>query len=118
MRDGSLNGYVVLIVENITMSSNVWEGSPLILAYMNTKIYSEIANNITGEMLLECDHSVLKEMGISKVGDRVRIFVAVKALRSKAYGSPSRSRVMIPSIVFFLLVLTMHHRTRLHHLIN
>ncbi|CAZ81496.1 unnamed protein product [Tuber melanosporum] len=41
----------------------------------------------TGEALLECDHSVLKELGIKKVGDRVRIFVAIKALRTKAYGN-------------------------------
>ncbi|KAI5790117.1 hypothetical protein EDC01DRAFT_630823 [Geopyxis carbonaria] len=44
-------------------------------------------NNITGETLLECDHSVLKEIGITKVGDRVRIFVAVKALRNRAHGN-------------------------------
>lgn len=53
-----------------------------------------IANNINGEMLLECDQSVLKEMGVTKVGDRVRIFVAVKELRTKAYGnSRNRNRV-------------------------
>ncbi|KAL7271838.1 ATP binding [Rhizina undulata] len=44
-------------------------------------------NNITGEALLECDHSVLKELGITKVGDRLRIFVAVKNLRTKLYGN-------------------------------
>ena len=38
-----------------------------------------LGNNINGEALLECDHSVLKELGIKKVGDRVRIFVAIKA---------------------------------------
>ena len=77
-------------------------------------------------MLLECDHSVLKEMGISKVGDRVRIFVAVKALRSKAFGNSNRSRVMMPSNVqyfflfffFFSLILTLNYRTRLHHWTN
>ena len=54
-----------------------------------------IANNITGEMLLECDQSVLKEMGVTKVGDRVLIFVAVKALRTKAYGPKTSNRVTI-----------------------
>lgn len=53
-----------------------------------------IANNITGEMLLECDQSVLKEMGVTKVGDRVLIFVAVKALRTKAYGPKTSNRVI------------------------
>lgn len=56
-------------------------------------------NNITGEALLECDHSVLKELGIKKVGDRVRIFVAIKALRTRAYGNgKKRNRVFIPHI--------------------
>lgn len=49
-------------------------------------------NNITGETLLECDHSVLKELGITKVGDRVRIFVAIKALRTKAFGNNGKKR--------------------------
>jgi len=49
-------------------------------------------NNITGETLLECDHSALKELGITKVGDRVRIFVAVKALRTKAFGNSGKKR--------------------------
>jgi len=53
-----------------------------------------LGNNINGEALLECDHSVLKELGIKKVGDRVRIFVAIKALRTKAYGNgKKRNRV-------------------------
>lgn len=51
-------------------------------------------NNITGEALLECDHSVLKELGVKKVGDRVRIVVAIKALRTRAYGNgKKRNRV-------------------------
>lgn len=57
------------------------------------------SNNITGEALLECDHSVLKELGIKKVGDRVRIFVAIKALRTRAYGNgKKRNRVSISHV--------------------
>lgn len=53
-----------------------------------------LENNITGETLLECDQSVLKELGITKVGDRVRIFVAVKALRARVFGNgKKRNRV-------------------------
>lgn len=33
---------------------------------------------------MECDQKILQEMGIKKIGDRVRIFVAVKQLRNKA----------------------------------
>ncbi|KAI4263262.1 MAG: hypothetical protein L6R42_001588 [Xanthoria sp. 1 TBL-2021] len=43
-------------------------------------------NNVTGSNLIECDQLVLKEMGIKKIGDRVRIFVAIKHLRTKALG--------------------------------
>lgn len=51
-------------------------------------------NHITGESLLECDQSVLKELGIERVGDRVRIFVAVKNLRRRTLGTQKkRNRV-------------------------
>ncbi|KAI9826929.1 MAG: ATP binding [Thelocarpon impressellum] len=43
------------------------------------------ANHFIGDNLLECDQAVLKELGIKKIGDRVRIFVAIKGLRNKAY---------------------------------
>ena len=44
-------------------------------------------NNVTGNNLIECDQMVLKEMGIKKIGDRVRIFVAIKQLRTRAVGN-------------------------------
>ncbi|GAA5947906.1 hypothetical protein JCM3765_007023 [Sporobolomyces pararoseus] len=40
-------------------------------------------NDIRGNVLLEVDQTALKEMGIRSVGDRVKICVAVRALRSK-----------------------------------
>ncbi|KAH2139574.1 hypothetical protein KXV72_000914 [Aspergillus fumigatus] len=42
------------------------------------------ANNFNGNNLIECDQKILQEMGIKKVGDRVRIFVAIKKLRNKS----------------------------------
>ncbi|KAK9457505.1 kinase-like domain-containing protein [Dipodascopsis uninucleata] len=42
-------------------------------------------NHINGEALLEVDKNVIKEIGIDKIGDRVRLFVAIKALRTKCY---------------------------------
>nr|ABH09725.1 STE11-like protein [Talaromyces marneffei] len=42
------------------------------------------ANNFNGDNLLECDQKILQEIGIKKIGDRVRIFVAIKQLRNKA----------------------------------
>ncbi|KAI1484111.1 kinase-like domain-containing protein [Daldinia eschscholtzii] len=47
-------------------------------------------NNINGENLLEMDKEVLKEMGIDKVGDRVRLFLGIKKLRTKAYANQKR----------------------------
>ncbi len=44
-------------------------------------------NHVTGNNLIECDQVVLKEMGIKKIGDRVRIFVAIKQLRTRAIGN-------------------------------
>ncbi len=40
------------------------------------------------------DKDVLKEMGIDKVGDRVRLFLGIKKLRTKAYANQKkRNRV-------------------------
>lgn len=51
-------------------------------------------NNINGENLLEMDKSVLQEMGIEKIGDRVRLFLNIKKLRTKAYANQKkRNRV-------------------------
>lgn len=47
-------------------------------------------NHINGENLLEMDKEVLKEMGIDKVGDRVRLFLGIKKLRTQAYANQKR----------------------------
>lgn len=53
-------------------------------------------NHINGENLLEMDKEVLKEMGIEKVGDRVRLFLGIKKLRTKAYANQKkRNRVRL-----------------------
>ncbi|KAF8320022.1 hypothetical protein DL93DRAFT_2031799, partial [Clavulina sp. PMI_390] len=39
------------------------------------------ANDLRGAVLLDLDQSALKETGIVSVGDRIKIIVAVKALR-------------------------------------
>ncbi|KAK9470373.1 kinase-like domain-containing protein [Dipodascopsis tothii] len=49
-------------------------------------------NHIDGEALLACDQNVLRELGILKVGDRVRLYVAIKNLRSKCYATQRPSR--------------------------
>ncbi|KAF9464737.1 hypothetical protein BDZ94DRAFT_1190676 [Collybia nuda] len=52
------------------------------------------ANDIRGDVILELDQVTLKEMGVSSIGDRLRIVNAVKALRQR---SSSRS-VSTPTI--------------------
>ncbi len=53
-------------------------------------------NNINGENLLEMDKAVLQEMGIDKIGDRVRLFLNIKKLRTKAYANQKkRNRVCV-----------------------
>ncbi|ROT35897.1 Pkinase-domain-containing protein [Sodiomyces alkalinus F11] len=47
-------------------------------------------NHINGENLLELDKDVLKEMGVEKVGDRVRLFLGIKKLRTKAYANQKK----------------------------
>ncbi|KAI1006641.1 Mitogen-activated protein kinase kinae kinase [Podosphaera aphanis] len=47
-------------------------------------------NNINGENLLEMDKAVLQEIGIEKIGDRVRLFLNIKKLRSKTYASQKK----------------------------
>jgi hypothetical protein len=81
-------------------------------------------NNINGENLLEMDKAVLQEMGIEKIGDRVRLFLGIKKLRTKAYANQKkRNRVSIgpchlsplpktnsPRIPLLASMPTHHHR--------
>lgn len=57
-------------------------------------------NHINGENLLEMDKEVLKEMGIEKVGDRVRLFLGIKKLRTRAYAN-QKKRTRVCSVALF-----------------
>lgn len=61
-------------------------------------------NHITGENLMDLDQATLKEMGIKKIGDRVRINTHAKTFRSNVYKRTSkrvvnRVRVICPWFV-------------------
>ncbi|KAF1951122.1 MAP kinase-like protein [Byssothecium circinans] len=62
------------------------------LKRINCAQYVELfkQNNINGENLMEMDQAHLKDMGIKKVGDRVRIGSQAKQLRNKEYRKASR----------------------------
>ncbi|POS87423.1 hypothetical protein EPUL_002146 [Erysiphe pulchra] len=47
-------------------------------------------NNINGQNLLEMDKVVLQEMGITKIGDRVRLYLNIKKLRTRSYTNQRR----------------------------
>lgn len=49
-------------------------------------------NNITGENLMDLDQATLKEMGIKKIGDRVRINAHAKVFRSNVYKRTSKQK--------------------------
>lgn len=51
-------------------------------------------NDIRGNVLLDVDQSALKEMGVRSVGDRVKISVAIKALRQKCASSVRSERLL------------------------
>lgn len=50
-------------------------------------------NNINGENLMEIDQATLKEMGIKKIGDRVRIGAQAKVFRSNIYKRTSKRHI-------------------------
>ena len=49
------------------------------------KLIKDSANHITGENLMDIDQNVLKEIGVKKIGDRVRIGSQAKAFRQQEY---------------------------------
>ncbi|PSN69141.1 MAP kinase-like protein [Corynespora cassiicola Philippines] len=62
------------------------------LKRINCAQYVELfkQNHINGENLMEMDQTHLKDMGIKKVGDRVRIGSQAKQLRNKEYKKASK----------------------------
>ena len=69
-------------------------------------------NHINGENLLEMDKEVLKETGIDKVGDRVRLFLGIKKLRTRAYANQKKRNRVGPSLAYTKAA---HPSTRLTH---
>lgn len=66
------------------------------LQNINCGIYGDAfeQNNINGEALLDCDQDTLRELGVLKVGDRIKINVALKHLRAIS-GSGSVNNIPI-----------------------
>jgi len=75
---------------------NAWDESHVSewLRSINCGKYDRLfeSNNINGVALLECNMQALKELGVSNVGDRIRIAIAMKAFRSKCYAPLKAAR--------------------------
>ena len=57
-------------------------------------------NNINGENLMDMDQATLKEMGIKKIGDRVRIGAQAKVFRNNVYKRTSKRSINRVSIQY------------------
>ncbi|KAJ7097890.1 ste11-like protein [Mycena belliarum] len=56
------------------------------------------ANDIRGDILLELDQTTLQEMGVSSIGDRLRIINAVKSLRQRSAARAAPSTPILESM--------------------
>ncbi|KAI9693465.1 MAG: ATP binding [Bogoriella megaspora] len=65
------------------------------LATINCSQYADIfrRNNINGENLMDIDQSTLKDMGVKKIGDRVRIGSQAKVFRNREYRRSSKRSI-------------------------
>jgi hypothetical protein len=57
---------------------------------LSDRTNAHAANNITGENLMDMDPATLKEMGVNKIGDRVRIGSQAKLFRTSVYKKTSK----------------------------
>jgi mitogen-activated protein kinase kinase kinase len=64
------------------------------LTEVNVAQYIQLfrSNDIRGNVLLDVDQTALKEMGIRSVGDRIKVVVAIKALRQRCITSARMER--------------------------
>ncbi|KAI9837477.1 MAG: hypothetical protein M1819_007125 [Sarea resinae] len=73
-----------------------WDEKQVIdwLRSINCSQYEHLfrANHINGEALLECDQAVLRDIGVKKIGDRVRMNVSIKSFRKKTSNLRKRNR--------------------------
>lgn len=65
------------------------------LRSINCSEYVEIfkKNNINGENLMDMDQATLKEIGVKRIGDRVRIGTQAKVFRSNVYKRTSKRNI-------------------------
>lgn len=70
---------------------DIFKGNILVTpAMLSDKTNAYAANNITGENLMDMDPATLKEMGVNKIGDRVRIGSQAKLFRTSVYKKTSK----------------------------
>lgn len=50
-----------------------------------------VDNDITGDLLFECDHEILRSLGVNKVGDRIRIYKSIQDLKRTEAGAQAKT---------------------------
>jgi hypothetical protein len=58
-------------------------------------------NDINGDVLLELDHDILKELKIKSIGERIRILLAVKSLLKSCMGTNIHTKLLYKVCFFF-----------------
>ena len=72
---------------SLILSVRKWEDHDIACWLQSARLGAHAAkfaeNDIRGSVVLDVDQAALKEMGITSVGDRVRLFAAIKALNKR-----------------------------------
>jgi mitogen-activated protein kinase kinase kinase len=93
-------------------SVKAWDESRVAdwLRSINCGQYVEIftTNNINGSNLMELDRSTLKELGVKRVGDQIRIATQAKTFRSLEYKHLVKARKNRVRTAVFVIYLVSH----------
>ncbi|KAI5290939.1 ATP binding [Ascosphaera aggregata] len=65
-------------------------------------------HDLNGDNLIECDQQILKEIGVKKVGDRIRMLEAIKQLRKQAVSEDKEIMMNFRSSLVRVLVLKIY----------
>lgn len=87
--NASASGLSVSTAANMSTFSRV-SSSPPWVCCQSGRANGHAGNNITGENLMDMDPATLKEMGVNKIGDRVRIGSQAKLFRTSVYRKTSK----------------------------
>ncbi|KAG4302523.1 hypothetical protein PCK1_001107 [Pneumocystis canis] len=59
---------------------------------MYIQVFCGLDNNINGDILLDCDATLLRELGIDEPSHRIKLLVCIKKLREKCFASARKAK--------------------------